>query len=149
MKWGLTKKQNNNVSLSDFDKRIERLFDNFFSFEPTAMFDNEWNPSIDVDEDSKAVYVNAELPGMDEKNIDVSIEGDYLTISGEKKESNEKKGKKGYYCERRFGSFSRTIALPEGINFDDVKANFKKGVLKIELPKSREENPKQIKINVK
>jgi HSP20 family protein len=123
-----------------FREEMNRLFDNFFrgfdieAFEPRISF----SPKIDVSETDKEITVTAELPGMEEKDIDVSLEKDRITIKGEKKEEKEEKGKDFYRSERSFGSFVRTIPLPKEIDTDKVDAQFKKGVLTITLPKTPE-----------
>lgn len=151
MQFGLKKRDDSYGSEIDaFRRSISSLFDDFFTVKPSSLFETEWMPSLDVHEDSHSIYVKAEMPGMDEKNIDVNIENNYLTIKGEKKEEREEKnGKRSIITERKFGSFERTIRLPEGIKYDKVKADFKNGVLTIDIPKERVEEPKKIKINVK
>ena len=150
MKWGITRRHGSDYELDSFRREISRVFDNFFSVGPSTLFDTEWLPSIDVDEDDKAIHVKAEIPGIDEKELEVKLHNNILIISGEKKEEKkeEDEKKKSYISERRFGSFSRTITLPEGIQADKVSAEFKNGVLNIELPKGKVEEPKKIKIDV-
>ncbi len=151
MQFGLKKRDNTYGSEIDvFRRSISDLFDDFFTIKPGSMLETDWVPSIDVHEDTKGIYVKAEIPGMDEKHIDVNIDNNYLTIKGEKTEEwREGNDKRSLVTERRFGSFQRTIRLPEGINTDKVKADFKNGVLTIDIPKNKEEEPKKIKINVK
>jgi HSP20 family protein len=131
---------------------MNTLFDNFFSgfeIEPFEKRFGAFSPSIDVKEDEKEIKVSAELPGMDDKDIDVSLTKDALTIKGEKKEKKEDKGKDYYRMERSYGSFSRTIALPKEIDTDKVKAEFKKGVLTVTLPKTAKAIKETKKIPVK
>jgi len=92
MKWNLTKRANENP-IDNFHKSIDAIFDDFLSFKPTGLFESEWLPRIDVTEDSKAVHVKAEIPGIEEKDLNITLNGNILTISGEKKE--EKKRGKG------------------------------------------------------
>lgn len=92
-------------------------------------------PSIDVDETDREVTVSADLPGLEEKDINVSLDGDILTLSGERKHEKEERRKNYHRVERAYGSFSRTVALPEGIDHDNVKATFKKGVLTVKIAK--------------
>jgi HSP20 family protein len=111
-------------------------------------------PRLDVTEDAKAFIVTAELPGMSEKEIDLSISGDTLTIRGEKKEEKEEKedkdkNKNYYYSERSYGSFMRSIPLPRQVETDKVSASFKKGVLTITLPKTEAAIDATKKITVK
>jgi len=151
MQFGIKKRDNSYGSEIDaFRRSISNLFDDFFSIKPVTMFDTDWMPSIDVHEDAKGIYVKAEIPGMDEKNIDVNIENNFLTIKGEKtEEKREGDDKLHLVTERKFGSFQRTIRLPEGIKTDKIRADFKNGVLSIDIPRDKAEEPKKIKINVK
>jgi HSP20 family protein len=131
---------------------MNRLFDDFyrgFDLEPFESRLGTFSPSIDVSENDKQVKVTAELPGMDEKDIDVSLNKDSLTIKGEKKEEKEEKKKDYYRMERSYGSFSRTIPLPMEVDANKVKAEFKKGVLTITLPKTKKAIEDTKKIAVK
>lgn len=151
MNWNLTKgRKEDEFGLDLFRKDISRVFDDFFSLKPTDLFESEWIPSIDVEDKKKSITLKAEIPGIDEKDLNVTIEKNILTISGEKKEERreEDKDKKYLFSERKFGSFSRSVVLPEGIKADNVKATFKKGVLNIEIPKENEAETKRIDIKV-
>lgn len=108
-------------------------------------------PAIDVCEKDDQIEVKAELPGMDEKDIEVELTDRMLVISGEKKEEREEGEKEGnyYVSERRYGSFKRSIAVPEGIDHGKVDASFKKGVLTVVLKKTQESREKVKKIKVK
>lgn len=151
MQFGLKKRDSSNGSEIDaFRRSISNLFDDFFTIKPGSMFETEWIPSIDVHEDARGIYVKAEMPGLDEKNIEVNVENNYLTIKGEKREERrEGNDQRILVTERKFGSFQRTIRLPEGIKADKVKADFTNGVLSIDIPKEKIEEPKKIKINIK
>jgi HSP20 family protein len=142
---------------------IDRLFDNFgrgwhfpmkrtpITGEPLFRREMSWGavPAVDIVERDKEYEVTAELPGMDESNIDVSLSNGMLTLKGEKKEEKEEK-KKDYYCsERRYGSFQRSFPLPEGVDADKIDASFKKGVLTLILPKTADAQKKQKKIPIK
>lgn len=118
---------------------IDRLFDDFFNDFELDIFGGRtgsFSPRVEVSEDEKEIRVSAELPGLDEKDISVSITGDSLTLSGEKKEESESKDKGCLIKERSYGSFTRTIPLNSEIKTDMVEAHFKKGVLRINLPKT-------------
>lgn len=131
---------------------INALFDTFFKGFGLETFESRvgtLSPHIDVIEGDKEVKVSAELPGVDEKDIEVSLTKDSLTIRGEKKESKEDKGKDYYRMERSYGSFSRTIAIPAEIDTEKVDANFKKGILTITLPKTAKAVSETKKISVK
>lgn len=120
-------------------REMNRLFDTFsgtWGLDSFPALDGSFSPRMDMTEDSKAFTVTAEMPGMSEKDIDLAISGDTLTIRGEKKEEKENKGRNYYYSERSYGTFSRTIPLPVQVDVDRVTANFKKGVLTVTLPKT-------------
>lgn len=124
-------------------REINNMFDNFFRGFDLQPFDSRsgFVPKVDVSENDTEITVVAELPGMDENNIDVSICKDTLTIKGEKKEEKQDKGDNYYRMERSFGSFCRTIALPADVEIDKTEAKFKNGVLTVKVPKS----PKAVK----
>lgn len=132
---------------------IDRLFDDFtHGYSPLSLARERPGivmPAIDVRESEKEITVTAELPGMSEKDVDVSVSGGSLTIRGEKKEEKEEKEKNVYRMERRFGSFHRTIALPEGLEIDRAEADFKKGVLTVRIPRSKEAQAAIKKIPIK
>jgi HSP20 family protein len=140
--------------LLNLQQDINRVFDDFWSrFDRSAGVSNGLlsvtGPRTDVTETDEAVDVSVELPGMDEKDIDVSLSDDVLTIRGEKKAEREEK-KKGYYlAERSYGSFYRSIPLPPGVDSEKAEAQFKKGVLTVTLPKTPEAQAKVRKIEVK
>lgn len=106
-------------------------------------------PAVDVSEDDKAFKITAELPGMSEKNVDVTVTGDLVVLKGEKQQEREEKGKNRYLSERSYGSFQRSFYLPEGVARDKVTAEFKDGVLTVTLPKTVEAQAQQKKIEVK
>jgi len=135
-----------------FRKEFDDLFDNFFRSFDMQPFEGRigaFSPKVDVTENEKEFRISAELPGMDDKDIDVSLQNDMLTIRGEKKEEKEDKGKDYYRMERSYGSFSRTIPLPVEVETDKVDAKFKKGVLTITLPKTAKAVSETKKISVK
>lgn len=109
----------------------------------------EISPSLDQTEDDKAYHVSVELPGMDQADVDVSFADGRLTISGEKKQEKEEKDKDFYRCERSFGEFRRSLAIPGAVDESKIEATFKKGVLNIHLPKTKEAQSKPRKIAVK
>ena len=109
----------------------------------------EWAPSVDVSETKDNFVVKAELPGLDAKDVNVSISGDMLTIKGEKKKEEEEKDEHHHYVERYYGSFQRTFQLPSSVKTDKIDATFDKGVLKVTLPKKPEAKKKEIEIKVK
>ena len=134
-------------------KEINRIFDDYFSeLVPDKWFKEEslsFVPNVDIKEKDKELLVTAELPGMDAEDIDISISDDVLTLRGEKKEEKEEKEGDYYHRELSYGSFHRDIPLPTEVETDKVEAEFKKGVLKVHLPKKPEEQRKAKKIQVK
>ena len=128
---------------------INRLFDAFMTpFEKTEI-KNAVSPKLDIAELKDKYEIKAELPGMDEKDIELSIDDGLLTISGEKKAETEEKDKGYYLKECSYGTFSRSVRLPDNIADDKIEAKFKKGVLTIDLPKKAIAPPKSRKIAVK
>ena len=136
--------------LCPFRNEMDRLWNRFFSETPfPSTFTEEWLPSVDISETKDNFIVKAELPGLEAKDVDVSISGDLLTIKGEKKKEEEEKDEHHHYLERYSGSFQRSFRLPVNVQADKVEANFDKGVLKVTLPKVEEAKKKEIEIKVK
>lgn len=140
---GLTLRRAGPFSLLQHE--IDRVFDSFANwrggFEPGA-----FTPSMNVCETDKTIEVTTDLPGIDEKDVEISIANDILSIRGEKKAEKEEKGKNYRLYERSHGSFERALALPPGIKPDDITASMSKGVLKITLPKPAAAQEQKIKI---
>ncbi len=113
-----------------------------------ALTTTAFAPPVDVYEDEHNVTLKIEVPGIDEKDIDVRIENNTLTVHGERKFEKEEKEENYRRVERQYGSFTRTFSLPNTVNHDNVQADYDKGVLKIKLAKKAEAKPKQIKVNV-
>ncbi len=138
-----------------FQQEMNRLFDDFFKGFGVRTLGGEGEaagtfvPQIDMAEDTKEIKVTAELPGMDEKSIDINVSKDVLTLKGKKEEQKEQKGEQMYYAERSFGSFTRVIPLPAEVNPDKAEATFSKGILNITLPKIQKEKQAHKKIEVK
>ena len=136
--------------LNSSRKELERLWDRFFRETPSmGALTEEWLPSIDISETRKNFIVKAELPGLDAKDVKVSLSGDFLTIKGEKKKEEEEKDEHHHYIERYSGSFQRSFQLPTSVKADKVEATFDKGVLKVTIPKAEEAEKKEIEIKVK
>jgi len=135
-------------------REMDRVFDDFFGNFGLTPFGGSFteqygafNPRVDITETDQEVKIAAELPGLDEKDIEVSLTGDRLTLSGEKKAEKEDKGENYYRMERSYGSFQRTIPLPIEVETDKVEATFKNGVLTVVLPKmATVQNRKKIAI---
>ena len=144
-------------------REIDRLFDDFdggflgasrrsiFDVEPFLRRDMEWpaTPAVDVAEKEKAYEITAELPGLAEKDIEVTFTNGSLTIKGEKQEEKEEKKKDYYLSERHYGAFARSFRVPDGVDADKIEATFKNGVLTLRLPKTPEAQKKEKKIAVK
>lgn len=122
-----------------FRREVDRVFEDFFSGSRTGLA--TWQnvaPAIGIEETDNELVITAELPGVSEKDIEVSLSGDVLTVRGEKKAEHEQRHGDGYYTERRFGSFVRSVRLPFEAKDGDVSATFKDGVLTIQVPKPAE-----------
>ena len=134
---------------SEMDDLLQKMWVDFpfHNLEEGATL--SWSPRLDVSETDKALEIVADLPGMDKKDINISLDGDLLTIKGEKKEVKEKKDKHFHTIERRSGSFYRTLRLPVTVENDKIEANFKDGVLTLTLPKSKEAAKKVAQIEIK
>jgi len=147
-----------------FRSEMDRLFDRFtggvgfpslrraFDIEPLWRTESVLGvsvPAVDVTEDDKAYKITAELPGMSEKDVDISVTGDMIVLKGEKRQEREEKDKNRYLCERSYGAFQRSFALPDGIDRDKIAAESAKGVLTLTLPKTAETQKQQKKIEVK
>ena len=128
---------------------MDRLWEAFFEGRPRRRTDEgEWIPSVDVSETKNDLVVKAELPGMDPKDIDISLSDGHLIIRGEKKQEREEKEEDYHFIERSYGSFTRSIQLPKEVKHDKINASYKNGILKVVLPKSEEAKTKEIKIRV-
>ena len=140
--------------LVSFRNEMDRLFDTFLR-EPFGTFDwpqwgvGDWSPPIDIAEDEKELTVRAELPGIDPKDLDVSVVDNRLLLTGEKRESSETKEKGVYRSETRYGSFRSTLPLPEGVDTEHVDAQYANGVLTLHLPKTAPATQKRIEVKVK
>jgi HSP20 family protein len=128
--------------LDDIEEAMSRFWD---------MGGNGWSlgaavPSLDISETDKAVEVKLDLPGVTAKEIDIQLNGNLLTVRGERKEEQEKKGKSYHRIERRYGSFSRSVTLPCPVQEDEVAAEYRDGVLTITLPKTEEAKTRKISV---
>jgi HSP20 family protein len=136
--------------LGSIRSEMERLWNKFLGETPFARsFTEEWSPSVDISETKDKLVINAELPGLDATDVNVSISGDLLTIKGEKKKEEEEKDEHHHYMGRYYGSFKRSFKLPVNVKTDKIEAAFDKGVLKVTLPKTEEAKKKEIEIKVK
>ena len=128
--------------------RMNRLFRDNYGEGQEALSTSTFAPPVDVYEDEHNVTLKIEVPGIDEKDIDVRIENNLLTVHGERKFEKEEKEENFRRVERQYGSFTRSFTLPSTVNPEQVQAHYDKGILKIQLAKKAEAKPKQIKVNV-
>lgn len=137
-------------NLFDIRNEINRLFDSFFPDFPWGgeAEAGSWAPRVDIAETNGELVVAAELPGMARDDVSIRIENNVLTLKGEKKHEEEKKGTNYHRIERSYGTFSRSFSLPSTVDTSKVKAAFKDGVLTITLPKTEEAKGKEIPIEV-
>jgi HSP20 family protein len=131
-------------------REMDRLWDTFFEERPRKGGEEvgAWLPPLEVAETKNDIVVRIEIPGIDPKDIDISLTNDLLTIKGEKKNEEEETGENYHLTERSYGSFSRSIRLPGEVQSDKISASYKNGILKVTLPKSEEAKKKEIKIKV-
>lgn len=129
-------------------REIDRLFEDFSRGFPTIAGNGATAlmPSMDVTETDKEIEITAELPGLEEKDVQINVADNILTIRGEKKAEKEQKDKNYRLVERSYGSFERTLELPEGVNADAIKANISKGLLKVTIPKPAPTQAKKIEV---
>ncbi len=134
---------NRSPLFSSFQDELNRTLDNFWHKNSFGM---EWSPDIDIAETDNNIIVKAEIPGVDPKDIDISITGETLTIKGEKQKEKEETGETYFRIERSYGSFTRTIDLPSKVMTDKVEAKEHLGVLEITLPKMERAKTKKIAV---
>lgn len=150
-------------SFESLRREIDRLFDDFHPFAfrmpstrslfgrdfPVLRGERPVAPAMDLVEKGNEYEITAELPGIDEKNLEIKLANRVLTIKGEKNEEKEEKEKDYYVSERRYGSFQRSFQLPDGVDASNIDASFAKGVLTVKLPKTAEAQKAEKKITVK
>lgn len=136
--------------LQDRFNRMNRLFRESFSPDnpEEALINTSFAPPVDIYEDEHNITLKMEVPGIEEKDIDVRIEGNTLTVHGERKMEKDEKEENYRRIERQYGSFTRSFTLPSSVDPSQVSAHYDKGVLKINLAKKAEAKPKQIKVSV-
>jgi len=145
-RWGITPRRPFR-ELEEWERRFDDLFGRPLWRLPVE--EKGWMPAVDVFEKEDKFVVKAELPGMKDEDIDVSVVGDTLSIKGEKKTETEIKDEDYYRCERSYGSFYRSIPLPSNVDADKIEASFEDGVLEVALPKSAKVKPKKIAVSAK
>jgi HSP20 family protein len=133
---------------STLQDRMNRLFQQNFGDREEALSNVGFTPAVDVYEDEHNITLKIEVPGIEEKDIDVRLENNRLTVHGERKFEKEEKEENYRRIERQYGSFTRSFTLPTTVDSETVSASYEKGILKIKLAKKAEAKPKQIKVNV-
>lgn len=144
--------KNNGDVFTELQREVNRMFDQFNTDADLSILNRsfgEWSPSVNVADTEKEVQITAELPGVEEKDVDVTVVNGSLVIKGEKKAEKEEKGKNYYRVERSFGSFERVLPLSRDVVQDKAEATFKNGVLTVKLPKTAEAIQATKKIPVK
>jgi HSP20 family protein len=131
--------------LARIEREMEELVGRFPQW-PWGERGRGWAPAIDMIDEKDEVVLRADLPGLDDKDIEVTVQDGAVTIRGERKEEKEEKKEHYYYSERSYGAFARTLMLPAGVEADKVKATFSKGVLEVHLPKAKEAKGRKIEI---
>jgi len=136
--------------LTALQNRMSRLFEEqqYGAGREESLTAGAFVPPVDIYEDEHSVQLKLEVPGIDQKDLDVKVENNVLTVSGERKFEKEEKEENFRRLERRYGSFTRSFTLPNTVNPEDVSADYNNGVLKIRLGKRAEAKPKQIKVNI-
>src|SRR5262245_15001317 len=137
--------------IAEFRSEVNRLFDSFLREPFGALSESvaswgRWSPALDVSESDTEVTVRAEVPGIDPKDLDITVTADRLTVSGEKKETIEKRDRDVSHRESRYGSFSRTVPLPTSVDPQHVTAEYSHGVLKVTLKKTPSAKAKKIQV---
>ena len=135
-------------NVSSLQEQVNRLFENSFPGRSDNSALTTWAPAVDIYETENELVLKADLPDINEKDLDIRVENNMLTIRGERKFEEKVKEDNYLRIERTYGSFSRSFSLPNSVNSEAIKAEYKNGVLTVELPKRAESKPKQVKINV-
>src|SRR5579884_2803125 len=135
--------------LNALQSRMNRLFEEQYgSGREESLTTGAFVPPVDIYEDEHSIQLKLEVPGIDENDLDIKVENNTLTVTGERKFDKEEKEENFHRVERRYGSFTRSFTLPNTLDPESVTANYENGVLKIELAKRAEAKPKQIKVNI-
>jgi HSP20 family protein len=132
------------VNPQPFSRDVDRLFDAFFG--AGEQQSRRWVPAIDLVEAEDHFVLKADLPGLAEDDVKIEVQDGTLTISGERKAEHESRERGWYRVERSFGSFSRSLTLPDGVDPDAIAARFERGVLEVRIPKPEERKPRRVQI---
>jgi len=143
-RWGLAR-----GTFQELERDMEDVFSRFFRPWPRLAGEMRgWAPAVDMVDRKDEIVLRADLPGLDQKDVEMTVEDGTMTIRGERKEDKEAKDDDYYACERWTGAFSRSVALPPGIDAERVRATFRNGVLEVHFPKTKEAKAKKIEIKV-
>ena len=134
--------------LNALQGRLNRLFEEQYGGREESLTTGAFVPPVDIYEDEHSIQLKLEVPGIDEKDLDIKVENNTLTVTGERKFEKEEKEENFHRVERRYGSFTRSFTLPQTVNTEDIQADYSQGVLKIRLAKRAEAKPKQIKVTI-
>jgi HSP20 family protein len=135
-------------NLSTLQEQVNRLFETSYRGRSDNSALTTWAPAVDIYETENELVLKADLPDVNEQDLDIQIENNMLTIRGERKFDHEVKEDNYLRIERTYGAFSRSFSLPNTVNPEAIKAEYKNGVLRVELPKRAESKPRQVKVNV-
>jgi HSP20 family protein len=139
--------------INSLQQEMNRLFNTFFESPATgggqgSAGARRWIPAMDLVETDEHFVLRADLPGLTESDVDLSLEDNVLTVSGERKSEHEERGEGYYRVERAAGAFSRSLTLPDGVDGDAITARFDKGVLEVRIPKPEQRKPRKLQIQV-
>jgi HSP20 family protein len=135
-------------NLSNLQEQVNQLFESAVPTRSENSALTSWAPAVDIYETENELVLKADVPDVNEKDIDIRVENNTLTVRGQRNFSQEVKEDNYLRIERTYGSFSRSFGLPSSVNTEAIKADYKNGVLTVEMPKRAESKPKQVKINV-
>lgn len=139
-------KRNSPISMKRFRDDLTQMMNRFFE-EPFFQSQSSFMPAINVKEEQEQYIVEAELPGMDAKDVDIEVSGNILTIRGERKQETEQEGRQTHMIESSYGAFQRSFTLPDHVNVDQIRADHKNGILYIQIPKDQSQKVRKIDIN--
>jgi|SRR5438105_7901580 len=134
--------------LTSLQNQLNRVFQDFGRGSDELLTSGTFVPAVDIYEDENSLNLKLEVPGIDQKDLDIQLENNTLTVRGERKFEHEEKEENFHRIERRYGSFARSFTLPNTVDTENVQANYENGILKIKLVKRAEAKPKQIKVSV-
>ena len=132
--------------VDSLQSEMNRLFDTFFGGRPATGGMRRWVPPMDLVETDDHLVLKADLPGLDSDDVDIEVKDGVLTVSGERKTEHEERADGFYRVERSFGSFSRSMSLPQQVDAEQISASFDKGVLEVRIPKPEERKPHRVEI---